>query len=315
VSTTIFSGLAHDVRQGLQQTPKRLLSKYFYDEVGSRLFQQIMNLPEYYLTRCEHEILQTYQDELGAWTSQPFDLVELGAGDGLKTKILLRRWLQLGHDFTYWPVDISADALAGLGRSLAAELPQLRFRSLPTDYLQALAQLPSHRPKLVLFLGSNIGNFANPEALAFLRALHQAMRPADGLLIGYDLKKHPATVLAAYSDAQGVTKAFNINILARLNRELRANFDLAAFDHYALYHPETGEARSYLVSQRAQRVALAAIDLEIALAAGEVIHTEVSRKYTPPEMDELVGQAGFIPLRTFFDAEHRFADGLFQRGS
>ncbi|MCU0448271.1 MAG: L-histidine N(alpha)-methyltransferase [Bernardetiaceae bacterium] len=314
MSSPTLSGLAQDVRHGLHQTPKRLLSKYFYDEVGSRLFQQIMHLPEYYLTRCEHEILSTYQDEIGAWSRPPFDLVELGAGDGLKTKILLRRWLQLGHDFTYWPIDISADTLAGLGRSLGAELPQLRFQPLQNDYLQALAQLPGHRPKLVLFLGSNIGNFANPEALAFLRALYQVMHPGDGLLIGYDLKKHPATILAAYNDAQGVTKAFNLNILARLNRELLANFDLAAFDHYALYHPELGEARSYLVSQRSQQVALAALDLQIDLGAGEVIHTEVSRKYTSAEMDELVSQAGFVPLRTFLDARRQFADGLFQRG-
>lgn len=318
ISNAIDPALVEEVRAGLQTTPKRLSSRFFYDAEGSRIFAQIMHSPEYYLTRSEYEILDTHKvDLLQQFTAdaRPFELVELGAGDGLKTKILLSFFVRQNADFTYAPVDISVDALGGLVADVSQEWPDLRLNPRHADYFDALEQLSeaSNARRIVLFLGSNIGNFTPAEAVDFYRQLHDRLQPGDLVLTGFDLQKHPAVIHAAYNDRQGLTRAFNLNLLRRINRELDANFDLTAFDHYEVYNPETGEARSYLVSQKAQTVWIEALDLTVPFQYGEVIHTEISRKFTRAQIENLAQKTGFSLTGWFTDCKSYFADVLFER--
>jgi L-histidine N-alpha-methyltransferase len=307
------SQLAQHVAAGLSRMPKTLSSMYFYDDAGSQLFQQIMDLPEYYPTRAEFAIFREHGAALAAALSPPnggeFALVELGAGDGAKTKLLLRGLLAGGTPFTYAPVDISAGAMTGLVETLHHELPTLRVAPVVADYATALTQLRT-RPgsKAVLFLGSNIGNFGPADRLDFLRKLAAPLAPADRLLIGFDLQKDPRRIRAAYDDAQGVTAAFNLNLLTRLNRELGADFDLAHWQHYTDYNPLSGAVRSYLVSTRAQQVHVAALDETFDFAAWEVIHTENSYKFTLPQIEMLAAEAGLRVMAVFTDAAADFAD-------
>ncbi len=315
---TIDPALIEEVRTGLQQTPKRLSSRFFYDAEGSRIFQDIMHAPEYYLTRSEYEILDSYKADLldlFAVGDRSFDLVELGAGDGLKTKLLLSHFVEEQADFAYAPVDISVDALNGLVADVRRSWPSLRLNARHDDYFNALAQLSeeSDSRRVVLFLGSNIGNFTPDEAVDFYRQLHHRLRPGDLVLTGIDLQKHPAVIHAAYNDRQGLTRAFNLNLLRRLNRDLDANFDLAAFDHYETYSPETGEARSYLVSQKAQTVRIDTLDMTVPFAYGEIIHTEISRKFTPAQIEQLAQQTGFRVVRSFTDCKGYFTDVVFEK--
>jgi dimethylhistidine N-methyltransferase len=240
---------------------------------------------------------------------EAFALVELGAGDGAKTKLLLRELLCAGTPFTYAPVDISAGAMAGLVDALRHELPALHVAPVVEDYATALVQLRT-RPgsKAVLFLGSNIGNFGPAERLDFLRQLAAPLAPADRLLVGFDLQKDPRRIRAAYDDAQGVTAAFNLNLLTRLNRELGADFDLAHWQHYTDYSPLNGAVRSYLVSTCAQQVRIAALEENFDFAAWEVIHTENSYKFTLPQINELAAEAGLRVVTCFTDATADFAD-------
>ena len=310
--------LAEEVRTGLQQTPKRLSSRFFYDAEGSRLFQAIMHTPEYYLTRSEYEIFEIHKADLYqqfAPDGQPFELIELGAGDGLKTKVLLGFLNDQNADFTYAPVDISGEALDELTADLQRQWPDLQLNPQHDDYFNALEQLSeeSNVRRVVLFLGSNIGNFTPDEAVDFYQKLHDRLQPGDLVLTGFDLQKHPAVIHAAYNDWQGLTRAFNLNLLRRINRELDANFDLSAFDHYEVYNPETGEARSYLVSQKAQTVSISALDMTVPFDYGEIIHTEISRKFTRDQIEHLADQTGFSLTGWFTDCKSYFADVLFCR--
>ncbi|WP_420150787.1 L-histidine N(alpha)-methyltransferase [Spirosoma sp.] len=310
--------LANEVREGLQKTPKRLSSQFFYDAEGSRIFAEIMHSPDYYLTRSEYEILNTHKADLLRYVTpdeRPFDLVELGAGDGLKTKILLSYFSDQKADFTYAPVDISVDALEELVVDIRQKWPDLRLNPRHEDYFSALEHLSeaADSRKIVLFLGSNIGNFAQDEAIKFYRQLHDQLLPGDLVLTGFDLQKHPAVIHTAYNDRQGLTRAFNLNLLRRINRELSANFDLAAFDHYESYNPETGEARSYLVSQKNQTVRIDAVDMDVAFSYGEIIHTEISRKFTRKQIEQLAQETGFNVTGWFTDCKEYFADVLFER--
>ncbi|MBF9220983.1 L-histidine N(alpha)-methyltransferase [Hymenobacter ruricola] len=314
----VLTELAQHVAEGLRKEPKALSSMYFYDDAGSRLFQQIMALPEYYPTRAEFAIFREHGAALAAALSpaagQAFSLVELGAGDGAKTKLLLRELLAAGPDFTYAPVDISAGAMTGLVEALRRELPALRVAPVVEDYATALTQLRTWPgSKAVLFLGSNIGNFGPNERLSFLRQLAAPLAPADRLLIGFDLQKDPRRIRAAYDDAQGVTAAFNLNLLTRLNRELGADFDLAHWQHYTDYSPLTGAVRSFLVSTRAQQVRIEALDETINFAAWEVIHTENSYKFTRPQIEALAAEAGLRVVKIFTDAAGDFADVVLAR--
>jgi len=318
VDPAIDTTVAEAVRQGLTQSPKRLPSWLLYDAEGSRLFADIMHLPEYYLTRAEYEILEQYQDDfLRAFQpdEKPFRLVGLGSGDGLKTKILLEHFRSRQARFTYVPVDISGEALRQLTADLRERWPDLVVEPVEDDYVKALSNLPK-RPagtrQVVLFLGSNVGNFTPEEALYFYRELYRNLQPGDLVVSGFDLQKHPAIIHAAYNDEAGLTRAFNLNLLHRLNRELGADFDLAAFDHYETYFPETGEARSYLVSCPAHRVYLKALDLTVSFEAGEIIHTEISRKFSRAGIEQLAAESGFRITAWLTDNRGYFAEVIFE---
>lgn len=305
---------AEDTVSGLSQQPKKLSSKYFYDGTGSKLFQQIMDLPEYYLTRTEFKILEEQKAEIASFF-QPgsfFHLVELGAGDGLKTKILLKELLTLHTDFEYVPVDISGDALNQLSKSLKTELPNLKTDGFTGDYFKALQWLQKNKPerKVVLFLGSNIGNFEDGGDAAFLKKMRQYLNPGDLVFMGFDLQKDPRIIRVAYDDAAGVTAAFNLNLLQRMNRELGANFNLDQFSHFTDYEPLTSTIKSYLVSKKKQTVTFSALNHSVLFEAWEAIHTENSHKYSPAQIEKLAKEAGFKTEQFFTDEKHYFADVL-----
>ncbi len=307
--------LLSDVLKGLSATPKRLPSKYFYDDEGSRLFQKIMALPEYYLTRAEIEILNHYREEITQYiANQPFTLIELGAGDGTKTSILIESMLKVQPHCLYVPIDISTHAIELLTQSLAKQFPTLRVQGVADEYARALGHLHKLTPqrKVVLFLGSNIGNFTKQQARTFLKTVRRKLQSGDWLLIGFDLKKDMPTLIRAYSDAAGVTREFNFNLLRRLNRELQANFDLSTFEHYATYNPILGAMESYLVSKRAQTVCIRAAKCSITLDAFEPIHTEYSFKYSEREIEDFATATGFESVRNFYDQKRQFVDALWR---
>jgi len=313
-----FGTFGQDVVLGLNAQPKTLSSKYFYDAKGDKLFQDIMALPEYYLTRKEFEILESQHEEILKpiiESGEPFNLVELGAGDGLKTKILLRYLLAKNIDFTYYPIDFSGSVLEELKESLAEEMPDLEVHSIQNTYRGALQEKKWENGKnsLILFLGSNLGNFQMKEAYEILDHLMIGTNHSDWVMIGFDLKKHPQTILTAYDDSTGVTKAFNLNLLTRINRELDADFDLNSFVHWPIYDPISGECRSYLVSIKKQKVHLAALNETFHFDAFESIFMEVSKKYSQEEIDVLAHRSGFKVIENFTDSETYFADCLWQK--
>ena len=307
---------AKDILDGLKSSSKSIPSKYFYDEEGSKLFQTIMELDEYYLTDCEYEIFTVHKEYICTYFQErgPFDLIELGAGDGLKTRILLEELLRQGADFRYSPVDISGDAMDGLVKNLREELPQLQIQPQIGDYFQALKKMnhESETPKIVLFLGSNIGNFNREAAHYFLTQLHQNLRKGDALLMGVDLKKDPEKIMAAYDDRLGITKAFNMNLLKRMNRELGADFNPAFFRHYPNYDPISGEVRSYLISTKEQTVSFSKLDTSISFGKWEPIHTEISQKYSLKEIAELALISGFQLKENLLDCKHYFTDSIWE---
>ncbi|MCP2044492.1 L-histidine N(alpha)-methyltransferase [Pontibacter sp. HSC-36F09] len=310
------AAFANDVADGLSQNPKQLSSRYFYDATGSRLFQQIMALPEYYLTRAEYSLMQQHRSDMVSTFAAGgfFHLVDLGAGDAMKTKLLLSELVKQEKPFNYVPVDISGSAMQELSKDLRQTHPDLLIQTVVAEYITGLQWLQQHLPerKVVLFLGSNIGNFERDEGLEFIRQIRRHLKPGDLFLLGVDLAKDPATILAAYNDASGVTAAFNLNLLERINRELGGNFDLDAFKHFALYDPQLGVMKSFLVSQREQEVYLEATQKRYTFAAWEAIHTESSHKYTLQQATEMGRSAGFEFVTSYLDEEGGFADMLFK---
>lgn len=316
-SATKHDIFAEDVRQGLSSQPKTLSSKYFYDDEGSRLFQQIMDLDEYYPTRTELEIFQTQTAEIfEAFTknSAEFDLVELGAGDGTKTAVLIEYFLREKANFTYAPIDISQEAVDSLTEKFTASFPDLRMKAKTGDYFQILESLKteSERPKILLFLGSNIGNFSHVQSLEFFKSLRSVMNKDDLLFIGFDLQKNPRTILAAYDDKSGVTAEFNLNLLRRINRELGANFDLENFSHYATYHPIEGAARSFLISRTTQDVFIESLNQTFKFKAWEPIFVEISQKYTWEMIENLAHSSSFEVSDNFSDSKCYFVDSLWK---
>lgn len=313
VPTAVPSDFREDILRGLSGTPKRLDSKYFYDAAGDRLFQEIMQVPEYYLTGCEMDILSNQTRDIiraiRAHTGE-FDLIELGAGDATKTRFLLRDLLDEGVDFTYFPVDISSNVIQSLEEYLPLELPALRYKGLNGEYFDMLraAGALSRKNKVVLLMGANIGNFHPGEALQFCQSIRKQLQPGDLLLIGFDLKKDPHVILDAYNDRQGVTKAFNLNLLTRINRELDANFDLDDFEHFPTYDPLTGSCKSYLFARRAHRVHIDGVPIDFQ--ENEPVYMEISQKYSLQEADRMALSAGFIPITSFQDGKRWFADCL-----
>lgn len=248
-----------DVLEGLSRKLKHLPSKYFYDDEGSRLFQTIMHLEEYYLPRLEMEIIKNQSANIIQTINQPsVEILELGAGDGTKTVEFLDAISKTTTEFSYYPFDISQEALNINQSVVKKRLPNLKTRGVLGDYFQTLSEFRKKpTPKLVLYLGSNIGNLRFDEAISFVQHIWENLNVGDYLLIGVDLRKNPKKILAAYNDSQGVTKEFNLNLLRRINRELGADFDLEKFDHYPFYEPITGIAFSYLISLDNQTVTFA----------------------------------------------------------
>ena len=307
---TSRSQFRNDVLAGLSARPRRLSSVYFYDDVGSALFQRITELPEYYLTRVEQQILETHADRIiEPVLAEPSCIVDLGAGDGKKTRILLERIHARGGDVRYAPVDVSAAALWSAEQRMQAALPWLRIDPVHDDNIAGLARVRAAHPGrrlLVLWLGSSIGNFADDQAVTMLRGLTAVCDPSDTLLVGFDLLKDPARLVAAYSDNQGVTARFNYNLLTRINRELGADFDPSAFVHHATFSPDQRRMESYLISRVRQTVNVAGHSF--TFEAWEPIHTEVSCKYSPSQIDSLLTAAGLCQLETYTDPERLFAD-------
>lgn len=317
-TTLVLSTFAEDVREGLLQTPKTLPSKYFYDEQGDKLFQTIMGLGEYYLTRCEFEIFSEQKEAIlrsFLGDDDAFRLVELGAGDGTKTKVLMSHFLEAGADFTYNPIDISQNVLDQLKGDLGNALPDLKVEPIQGDYFDALEELNRHhsRKEVVLFLGSNIGNFSNEEAELFLGKLADNLSEGDLLLIGFDLMKNPQTILNAYNDKLGVTKEFNLNLLTRMNNELGADFDIEKFKHFPTYNPINGETRSHLISTADQKVYIEVLDTTFHFDAWEAIHTEVSQKYSPKMIEQFAAKAGFRIVENFTDECSYYVDSLWEK--
>lgn len=300
---------AEDVRAGLTAQPKTLPPKYFYDALGSQLFEAICLLPEYYLTRAETEIFERHAAEIIAQLPSPITLVELGSGSSVKTRLLIEAVLAGQGALHYQPLDISASILEASAAKLLGDYPQLRITAQAADYTRALGAVARREGEraLVLFLGSNIGNYTPDEARALLSQIRAALRAGDGLLLGADLKK-PASILEpAYDDTLGVTAAFNLNLLLRINRELGADFNLAQFQHRAHFNEAQNRIEIHLVSRIAQTVNISALNLSVAFQAGETIHTENSYKYELGQLTALAEEAHFKPARVWFDAAERFS--------
>lgn len=332
---------AEEVRAGLAAQPKRLPCRFFYDREGSLLFEAICELPEYYLTRTERGILERQADEIVAPFPKQVSLVELGSGSAAKTRLLIEAFLHRGVAVRYVPVDISRSMLEQSSLALLREYATLEILALAAEYRDGLRYLggkrqadscpefappfpvanrvdelgpeETDRPKLILWLGSNIGNLERDEAAAFLSQTRETMAASDRLLVGVDLRKDRAVLEPAYDDALGVTAQFNINLLARINRELGGEFDLAAFRHRAVYDEELGRIEMYLVSMCVQRVAIERLGLTVHFAAGEAIHTENSYKYSLGEIDAVATAAGLQIERQWLDPARRFSANLLAR--
>lgn len=311
-----LTSFAEDVRSGLLSKPRRLFPKYFYDELGSQLFEAICLLPEYYLTRAEDEIIGRYAGEIVMEVAGHKRLVEMGSGSASKTRRIIEAMLSEQEELLYLPVDISATALETSSRVLLQAYPRLKIRAFAGDYYSGMKALGSFGSEggartLALFLGSNIGNFDREEAGTFLRALRSVLAAGDALLLGADLKKERWVLEAAYDDALGVTAAFNLNLLARINRELDADFNLRAFRHFVRYDEEAGRIEIYVESLRAQVVRIRALGLELQFEEGERVHTENSYKYDMEDLARLAAEAGFTLSRTWLDSMKRFSSNLF----
>ncbi|HVP43726.1 MAG TPA: L-histidine N(alpha)-methyltransferase [Terriglobales bacterium] len=299
--------IAAEVAQGLRRSPKSLPPWLFYDQRGSALFEEITRLPEYYLTRTERCILETHGDEICRLAGSNLTVVELGAGTADKTRILLRRLLRRQLKLRYVPVDVSFAALESAEQRLRAELPELDVRPIVADYtMDALRPDDIAGRKLVLYLGSSIGNFEPEAAKKLLSHVRAGLRPGDCLLLGADRVKPESVLLPAYDDAQGVTEAFNKNMLARINRELGADFELANFRHIAEWNAPASRIEIYLESVCRQSVRIGFLQMSVDFQAGERLHTENSYKYTEDAVREMLAAAGFVLERTFSDPRQWF---------
>ena len=314
--TSTNTAFAEEVLASLATRPRSLSSKWFYDARGDKLFQDIMAMPEYYLTDCEREIYQKCGPELlKAIGDRPFDLIELGAGDGSKTQHLIDRFISYGAKFTYRPIDISANAIELLGNLVAMQWPNMPYAPLNDDYFAALDRLgksDNGMGRLVLFPGANVGNFTQEQAADFLRHLHKFLRPGDLLLTGFDLKKNPDTILAAYNDEAGHTADFNLNLLRRINNDLGGDFNLLQWRHWESYNPLTGATRSFLVSRTDQEVPIRRLTQTFQFDAWEAISVEISQKYSKREIEALAEVSGFTHVRHFLDKREWFSDSLWR---
>ncbi|MCG8607591.1 L-histidine N(alpha)-methyltransferase [bacterium] len=306
--------LADEALRGLTSIRKKLSPKFFYDKTGSELFEQICELPEYYPTRTERAILLEYADDIVRDLGTRIVLVELGSGSAVKTRLIIDAFSNRLPNLHYLPIDISKSALLDSSRSLLRDYPELTITGFVSDYHTALETLQEKHlgPKLILFLGSNIGNFEKSEADHFLRKLCATMSEDDRLLMGADLIKSKAIIEPAYNDKQGITAAFNLNLLKRLNRELGGDFDLTKFRHKAFLNQRLGRIEMHLESLEKQMVAIEELDHRFYFAKGESIHTENSYKYSMQQIESLAGRNGFYLKKSWFDEKKWFSLNLLQ---
>ena len=310
-----MNNFLQDVLKGLQSSPKYLESKYFYDKKGDELFQKIMASDDYYLTNCEMEILSGQKAKIAEAVSEEegkLDVIEFGAGDATKSIHLLKEFCEKGIIANYFPIDISENIIGMLKQNIPNEIPGLNIHGLHGEYFDMLAEANriSKSRKLVLFLGANIGNFKFDAMPAFCKKLRSLLSDGDMVLIGFDLKKDPKKILSAYNDSEGITNQFNLNLLRRINSELNAGFNLNNFEHYAMYDPDSGACKSYLVSIKEQNVCIdgRAINFE----KDETIFMEISQKYSVAQIDEIAVECGFTPVAHFFDTKKYFVDVIWK---
>jgi dimethylhistidine N-methyltransferase len=306
---------ALDVLVGLSEERKSIPSRYMYDAEGSRLFSRIMDMPEYYPTDCERDILETHRDAIADLVGgETFNLVELGAGDGRKTEILLAHFLKRKLDFQYVPIDISESAMQHLTEGLNTRFGGLDTNGLVSEYFTGLKWLNnrSRRRNVVLFLGSSVGNFTHAENTVFLRNLWNSLEHDDIVLIGFDLKKDIQLLMAAYNDSEGITSAFNLNLLRRINSELGGQFDLDKFRHVGTYDVFSGTMQSYLISLETQQVMIEKIGRSFSFRPWEPIHTEFSHKYLAEDIEALASDTGFAVERHLYDARRYFVDSIWR---
>jgi L-histidine Nalpha-methyltransferase len=298
-------GLARDVRRGLTRTPKQIPPKYFYDELGSQLFDAICDTPEYYPTRSEHALLRSIADRLVA--PAPSDLIELGSGAARKTRLLLDALGRAKKRCRYVPFDVSEEMLRRSARALLDEYPWLSVLGVVGDYERDLDALPQGTRRMVAFLGSTIGNFEHAAAVEFLSRVGRQLQRGESVLLGTDLVKDRRVLDAAYNDARGLTRDFNKNVLRVVNRELGGNFDVARFRHVAFFDEATNQIEMHLESMAAQRVSIGALELEVEFAEGERILTEISRKFTQQSVEALFAEAGLALGEWFVSPDGYFA--------
>jgi len=301
--------LADDVRRGLSAENKSLPPKYFYDERGSRLFEQICKTPEYYPTRTEKALLESVAPRIVARV-QPQDLVELGPGSADKARVLLDAMERVGPLGSYVPVDVSPEIVQHSAEALTAAYPGLKVQAVIGDFLHHLDKIPDSRRRLVIFLGSTIGNLEHRPAAAFLRNVAASLDPGDAFLLGTDLVKCPEVLVAAYNDGQGLTQEFNRNILQVINRHLQADFQPETFRHVAFFNAQRQRIETYLESELEQRVSIDALGLQVSFRRGERIHTEYSQKFTQGSVEELLREGGMEPLDWLTDPKGWFGLSL-----
>lgn len=296
-----------DAVSGLTQNPKSLPPKYFYDDRGSKLFELICQLPEYYLTRTETAILQECAGAIAHLTG-PCEIVELGSGSSTKTRILLDAYNQLEYPLHYLPIDISPTILESSACQLLADYPSLQIHGLVSTYELALAKIaPSQLPtRMICFLGSTLGNLNAQECDTFFSQIVGALQPGEYFLLGIDLDKSKDILEPAYDDSQGVTAAFNLNMLRHLNRKFEGNFDLAQFEHLAFYNQEVCQIEMHLKSKKAQTVQLRSLDLTVEFAAGETIRSEISRKFNLDTVQKDLSLRGLMPVKVWTDPNQLF---------
>ena len=306
------SPIAIEVSNGLADSPKTLSAWLFYDAAGSRLFEDITDLPEYYVTRTERRILAEHADEIvnAAAGGRDLSITELGAGTATKTGLLLDAAVRLQGSVTYYPIDVSETALEEARLRLEAEMPEVTVEPIIADYTEGMRQNKADASgasrRLVLYIGSSIGNFSPADALEVLRGVRAQLTPGDCLLLGTDMVKDTRMLLAAYDDEAGVTAQFNMNLLHRINRELDADFNPQLFRHQARWNEQQSRIEMHLESLRAQRVTVRALDLQVRFALGETIHTENSYKFTDQRALALLARAGFKLRQQWSDAENWF---------
>ncbi len=302
-----------DVITGLCSCPKSLPPKYFYDDRGSQLFEQITSQPEYYLTRTEAAILQQGADTIATLTG-PCELVELGSGSSTKTRYLLDAYAAKGHALRYLPIDVSGSILKDSAHQLLADYSNLQVHGLVGTYEQAMRHLPTavYPTRMICFLGSTLGNLTPAESQLFFQHVAITLSPGDYFLLGVDLRKDRATLEAAYKDRQGITAAFNLNMLAHLNQQFDGNFDLEQFQHIAFYNTDHHQIEIYLKSRKAQKVQLNQLDLTVTFEAEELLMTEISRKFDLREMTAFLSRFGLHRLQHLTDTEQRFGLVLYK---